>query len=870
MRSGNRFGARGTALVFLLGLSPGAVLELGLQWADLPSAGSALAAAAAEAAPAADSATAGLEEVVVTGTKREVASQDVPISITAISAQDLQSVHINDIKAFATLAPGLVLTNPAGFNAAGGGMRGTGTNIILVTQDAPVSFLVDDFVLSQVTSQFVTLFDTQQVEVYRGPQGTLFGANATGGVISIVTKKPELGKYYEESEATYGQYQNGAGIASVKQAFNLPITDTLSFRLAAIYDYDQGYYTNDKNTATFPRNVPLWSLFGIPQGTPVAPGINTQTTGTGERLGGRDVLAAKAKLFWKPNDWYSALVTGELVRDRSGSPPGVNESSTTDLLPALGFPGIGQVKPRNIFSTLITNNGIIREQEGHRVDDRGIYVTQALQSPWGEFKSITGYRDEQSRLPSTYTGESFTTLFDSMRNTNRRTFQEEIRFASKFSGPFNFVAGGNYTHDSFAFIAYYSVGLTALIPVKDPTTGTFITPQGYVSLNTEALNDYQFQGTQQTRHQEAVYWDGNYDITDQLRFTAGVRNTQDHKKFLRFVNGGGPCTALTAPDDIESSTGPCFDSHSNFISRTGIPPGAFNGGVFSPLPLSAFGTVVDDSSSWSRTTYRAVLDYKPVPSQLLYLSYATGFFSGGFSETCATVARCKYNPETNSNLELGFKSDLLNNTLRLNADIFLTRYQDLQQAVVAAYIASDGTGQQETVTVNTGESRATGLELETNWLPMPGLRLDATLNYLHHIYLSGSIPDLINIPAGPATPLKKYNPTFSPKWKGSFGVTYDLPLATQSKWSVHLGGNYQGTAETDVYNTLNTQMQARFLLDAALTYHDKDGKWSVTPWVSNITDKVYRVAALPVAGLWNFTNYGPPRSFGITANLRFD
>ena len=152
-----------------------------------------------------------LEEIVVTGTKRDVASQDVPISVSAISAADLQNSHVNDIRALASLAPGLVLSNPAGFNAAGGGMRGTGTNIILVTQDAPVSFLVDDFVLSQVTSQFVQLFDTQQIEVYRGPQGTLFGKNTTGGVISITSKKPELGKYYAESEMTYGQYENGRG-----------------------------------------------------------------------------------------------------------------------------------------------------------------------------------------------------------------------------------------------------------------------------------------------------------------------------------------------------------------------------------------------------------------------------------------------------------------------------------------------------------------------------------------------------------------------------------------------------------------------------------------------------------------------------------
>ena len=811
-----------------------------------------------------------LEEIIVTGTKRRVASQDVPISISAISSAQLENAHVNDIKALGTLAPGLVLSNPAGFNAAGGGMRGTGTNIILVTQDAPVSFLVDDFVLSQVTSQFVTLFDTKQVEVYRGPQGTLFGANATGGVISIVTKMPELNKYAEDSEVTYGQYGNGAGIASLKQAFNVPLTDTLAFRLAAIYDYDAGYYTDDKNTATFPNNVPLWSLFGIPKGTPLPPGVNPQTTGTGERLGGRDVLAAKAKLFWKPNDQYSAYLIGEVVHDRSGSPPGVNESSSTDLLTALGFPGIQLAHQSNVFSTLITNNGVIREQEGHRVDDHGIYLTQSYSLPFGEFKSISGYRDEQSRLPSTYTGESFMTLFDSMRNTDRRTFQQEFRFASKFDGPFNFVAGANYFHDSFDFIAYYSVGLTALIPVVDPATGTFVTPQGNVSLNTEALSDYQFQGTQQTRHQEALFWDGSYKFNDQWKFTAGVRFSRDHKKFLRFVDGGGPCTALTAADNVENVNGQCFDSHSNFISRAGIAPGAFNGGAFAPLPLSAFGTVVNSEGSWSKTTFRTVLNYKPVPTQLAYLSYATGFLSGGFSETCATVDRCKYNPETNDSVELGFKSDFLENTLRFNAAAYVTRYKDLQQAVVAAYTASDGSGQQETVTVNTGESRAEGLDLETNWLAGDGLRIDASLNYLHHVYLSGAIPDLLHIPAGPATQLSQYKVTFSPTWKGDVAVTYNLPFAALSHWSLHADANYQGTAETDVYNGPNTQMQSRLLVNMSATYRDPDGKWSVTPWVENLTDKVYRVAALPVAGLWNFTNYGAPLSFGVTANLHFE
>ena len=102
---------------------------------------------------------------------------------------------------------------------------------------------------------------------------------------------------------------------------------------------------------------------------------------------------------------------------------------------------------------------------------------------------------------------------------------------------------------------------------------------------------------------------------------------------------------------------------------------------------------------------------------MFYLSYATGFLSGGFSETCATPSRCAYDPETNENIELGYKADLLDNTLRFNAALYYTKYDDLQRAVVATYTAADGTTQQETVTVNTGSSKATGVDLEATWVP---------------------------------------------------------------------------------------------------------------------------------------------------------
>ena len=97
-----------------------------------------------------------------------------------------------DVLQLGEMTPGVALGQVAGFRAIAGGVRGTGQNSILVTQDSSVVLLVDEFALSNVQAQFVELFDTERVEIYRGPQGTLFGKSATGGAISIITKRPEL------------------------------------------------------------------------------------------------------------------------------------------------------------------------------------------------------------------------------------------------------------------------------------------------------------------------------------------------------------------------------------------------------------------------------------------------------------------------------------------------------------------------------------------------------------------------------------------------------------------------------------------------------------------------------------------------------
>ena len=202
-----------------------------------------------------------LEEIVVTGTKREIGQQDAPLAISTLTSEDISRTFVNDVRAVADLAPNVLLTKQPGFNALSGGIRGTGSTSILVLQDTSVGITIDDFAISSVQSQFVELFDVEQVEVYRGPQGTLFGKNSTGGVIAITSKKPNIDEFDGDVEVTFGQYDtigNNTDIAKIAAAVDIPIIEgQLGFRFAGVYDTYEGYMKNSKDTATFPERESL-------------------------------------------------------------------------------------------------------------------------------------------------------------------------------------------------------------------------------------------------------------------------------------------------------------------------------------------------------------------------------------------------------------------------------------------------------------------------------------------------------------------------------------------------------------------------------------------------------------------------------------
>ena len=178
-----------------------------------------------------------LEEVVVTAQRREEKIQDVPIAISAFSEAQLEQFNVTQALGISKLIPNLLAFNNTGLGTANGYyLRGIGNTESIPTFDPPVGTYVDDIFISRQNANNFGLFDMDRIEVLRGPQGTLFGRNTTGGAVNLIMKKPakEFGGY---AEAGFGQFNQVTGRGSI----DVPVSDTVLTKLSAYYIKDDGY-----------------------------------------------------------------------------------------------------------------------------------------------------------------------------------------------------------------------------------------------------------------------------------------------------------------------------------------------------------------------------------------------------------------------------------------------------------------------------------------------------------------------------------------------------------------------------------------------------------------------------------------------------
>ena len=802
-----------------------------------------------------------IEEVVVTGTKREEAQQDLGIAITALTENQIKNTFISDVTALSQLAPNVRLDRINGFNAVKGGIRGTAGGNIIVTNDQPVGMAIDDFAINHMQSQFVKLFDIEQIEVFRGPQGTLFGKNTSAGAISITTKKPVLNETFGTLQASMGEYSSNSSKATeLNFAINVPLGDTLAMRLAVIKDDTDGWVSDSKPSLVQAGTNPL-----TPK--PYYGGVgftsrNTVPAPSGDDIGGFDVLAAKLKFFWKPNDRYDALLMFEHVDDNSSVPASTNvtpegEGYVWDLFGFKGNDARGWTDPWASAQS-DTQDRVVDFANGHAVDVEGVYLTQNFHLDNYTIRSITAMRDQEEILASNYTAEQMTSLYDASRNSKREMFQQEIRVVSQFDGPFNFVAGAAYYEDDVDMIAFAHLGFYEY----------FAAQSGFNEVTDT-------QQTQQQRKSNALYLDGTYDISDSTSVTAGIRRTTDEKDFFRLQFG------KNAGDDFFSEA-------------------MWQGPHVNPLPESNFNTNVRASEKWSANTWRFVLNHRLSDDVMVYGSASKGFIAGGFAETCGTNVGCAvpYQPEESQSYEIGMKGDFLDGDLRVNIAAFNVTYENLLRTQVVTVQTPQGDTFQETKVVNNGESEARGVELEVTWLPTDNFRVDFNLGTLDHEFndykLTGSGAQAVYgtmgvgaayAAANPTLDLSGLEPTRSPDLNFGLSTTYDHELASGANLTYNWNMAYSSDAESQPFpangqgldatgNAIiiqkgNTKMDDYTVMNASMRYTTADEKVAVTLFAKNLTEEVYQVDAAAVATLWVWSNFGPPRFIGMKVDYNF-
>ena len=645
---------------------------------------------------------------------------------------------------------------------------------------------------------------------------------------------------FADGEVSYGSFNT----RTAKAAVNIPIGEIAALRIVG------GFEKITAITRTRPLR-PVNNFTVDDPDTPANEHFPSKFDGVqgcldDGHVGGKDVVNARVKLLVQPTSNLKALFQYEFLRDRSGTVPSVNENQLyTGTVPFLT--DLLGIKAPNRSSDPLDNAGITLrndtfQRDNQRINVNGLYANIDYSFNIGTLTSVTGWRKQTSRLPNSYAGVTAVaadgdrlSVFDASRDDDRKTFQQEMRFASNLGGPFDFVAGAFYQHDSVDFCVSQLLGFLDLASGPLPFGSWNDTP--YILCNAQKAKS------------TAVFAEGNYKFTDRLTLTAGVRQTWDDKvwkgrqqTFIPTLEGGFDL-GITLDEPLDASV--------------------YN------YPVGVI-TLKDKSK---KLTYRVSLGYQATDDIFVYATHATGYKGGGFNDQIGGFAPFGADldafreaaratkPETASSYEAGIKSDLLDHHLRANLTGFYVKYADLQKQLNVPLVVN-GQPNQVTIFVNAASATVKGIEAELTAKPVSNLTLRAILGYQDAKYDKYSAPNAgYDLSSSPLDRAPKWQWTLAGNYAlplGAFKVTFDGSIAYQSR-------NLFTQSITDPLG--NTYLNARTLVDASITFADVEDRYFLRLVGQNLTDERYRTASQNVAGLWLNSQYGPPRYFGVQAGL---
>ena len=727
----------------------------------------------------------GLEEIVVTAQKREDNIQTVPIAITAISGDVLDNKAVVNLESLQGLVPGAQIGQFANTpHGAVFNIRGMGAiepdpyagSAVMVTIDGVPQYF-------NMTS-LVDLFDVERVEVLRGPQGTLFGANTTGGVVNIVTKAPS-GEYNGKVQVTAGDWNR----FDVKAAADLPINDKLSLRLSGFHHGRDGFVTNVYD---------------------------------GSDMGSIDVNSIRATLRYDAGNGFEATWRNEILRSENGSPyigmgayPGEAEyvapgtiAGTNSGAQYTGYclpVGSPCTAPDEYYSA----NSSEKDMSDMNTD------ASTLEMVWsdtslGTITSITSFK--QFDLHE-YTDQDGTVEF--LASTDRRTdgdqITQEIRVNTEVSDNIDLVYGLYFSEDSY----YHTQNFRA----------QFASP-GFSQVTAQ----------DQERTSQAIFAHSFIDLSDKLRLQVGGRYSKEETEMKVEVT--------------------------HFISLDGI------GRYFGDDRLSDFGIdfKAQGKDDWTDWSAKVGLDYQISDNTLAYGHISRGFKSGGFVGRITIPEDIgPYDPEIVETIELGMKTDLMDNKLRLNVNVFKNDYQDLQLALIYFTKNSLGFDVNGNSILNAADATTQGIELEFFAAPSPNLRINGSLTFLEAEYDDFPYTNA----DGSSTNLSGYRLQNAPEITANLGFDYSWRTANGE---MTLSSIYKYNDEkfnTSLLNTPRSTIQETDLIDANLMWTPDSDDWSVNFWVKNLADERYISSVFEAPGVLAIVNFLPPREYGVSFDFNW-
>jgi iron complex outermembrane receptor protein len=722
-----------------------------------------------------------LEEVVVTAQFRKENLQDVPLAITAVNAAMMDARNQTSLHDLGQQAPNVTLVETGG--AFGPGMTATIRGIGQTDFDpafAPgVGVYIDDVYYTSLTGSNFALLDLDRVEILRGPQGTLSGANSEGGSIKIYSVKPQ-GNDTGSVKVSYGQ----RNLIDVQAMADVSlISDYLFMRVSGIDHQQDGYVTRIDYGCAFPTS-----------GIPAVGGLQQNCVAGKE--GGKDYQGGRVALRWMPAENFEANLTGDVTIDNS-------ETAAVTLLAvnaALGFPTTynsfpgGKIPPGVAYDNrFVPNNPYISYAGFCGIGLAGnnyCFSPDTYNKQWGTnltldwtllpdlaLKSITGYRNFNTMWTEDNDVSPLSGSLGAEHLLNH-TLTQELRLNGKFASVLDYTVGGFYldqvtTYPTHQILDYIAPGLDFEFLGDDPVQET----------------DY------------AGFANADWHIVEGLDLSAGVRYTHQEKDYT--YNRYNPPT-IGGGDSIF------------------FPPG-FSG--------------TQGKYSGGRTDWRVDLDYRWTPELMTYASVSTGFKGGGSNPRPFVPDQVvPFGPETLTNYEVGAKTDWLDHSLRFNLAGYYSKYKDIQVVLLTCPQFSQDAAPPDTpatepcaAPVNGGDANIYGVEAESEYRN-GGLSIEASGSWQHFEYTS--------VVAATGIPLDAQAPGFQPsKW--SLGAQYEARMPNGSSITPRLDWIYSSGYQTTAVPDAHSYLPGYHELNGRITFRPQSNNWEVSAVGTNLTNKLW-------------------------------